>query len=1447
VRSHAKALFAVTALFMLFGASQAQASKTVNSFFGSPPGSSSSLGGQFNTPRGVAVNVAGTGGASAGDIYVVDSSNNRVQQFSAAGAFIRAFGQDVIVNTGTPANSNGTGFEICDTTAGNVAADCKAGINSAATGGAMSSPQGIAINQASGHLYVSDSNFRRVDEFDATGHFVRAFGQDVVASGPGNNPAAAAKQTLKVEATAGQFKLTFRGQTSADIEFNASAATVQTALQALSTVGAANATVSGGPGNEGGTTPYVITFAGALNNAPMPLISSTSGTTPLSGGAASASVANTTTGSSGFEVCSAPADTCQSGASGSTAGAFASTFNGHLAIAPVGAPNAANVLVADPGNRRVQEFTSAGAFVRAFGFDVTSSPPNSTTTFETCDASNLDVCKAGVAGSGSGQFGSSSPSRVAVDSTGAIYTVEQSSNFRVQKFTPAGPTLTPALFNPQVSAAPAVNLSGTSSENAPTDVAIGASDRVFVTKVCTAVNCPGAALATERRIYEFSAAGVLQDTHIANAAINAANGLAANAANGRLYVSSLSFGSPFRGAQRVYVLTDALAPTATIAAADNLNATGATLHGEVNPGGVLGSYHFEYVDDPSFQATGWADAQTGPDIEAGNAPTAVSREVEGLAASTLYHARLVAKHSFGTQSATSAETTFTTAAAKPIVAPFASADATTTSATLSSRVTANGQATSYHFEWGMTTAYGNSTPATAIGAGIASVFAAAQISGLSPATTYHYRLVATSPSGTSAGADHAFMTEAPIPPAPCPNAALRQGVGAELPDCRAYEQVSPTDKNGADVQSIGAFDLSPADTMVEEAGGPAAPDGSRVAFQSPGSFAGSTFGGSSRLYYLSRRDGDGWGTAAIFPRVDPAFRPYSVLAFSPDMSEALLNTGSGATLTADPPGETNFYLRDSATGAIDFLGRTLQPASLFVGSNLTHIAFSTLGPETAESGQPPAGTRRVYELAGGQLRLVSRRPGDDAPFQTEMTGISISGGISADGRHIFFAPQFANDVYRRSDGTTTVLASPSKRTPADPLGAKEKKFKMATPDGNRVFFTSAELLTDDANTGPARAGADLYRYDFEADRLIDISATLGGDGARVQGLVGTSAAGDRVYYVALGQVLPGQGVAGQPNLYLWEDDGTAAGRTRFIGTLDPTSNPNPTRGDDESIWLGRFAEARARVSADGAHLAFLSRAPLTGYDNHQAPGSASCDAAGPAIPGERCAQVYLYDAGAGVAGDLRCLSCDLAGTPIGPALVTTPEDGLGSDPPRFLSEDGHRVFFTSPDPLLARDTNGRLDAYEWEAEGAGSCEQAGGCLSLLSSGTGNDDSFFHAASADGSDAFFRTRDQLVPQDGDTLADLYTAHVGGGFLSQQELPPPSCAGEECRGAGSQPPTGQGPLTSSFAGPGNAKPEAKARCPKGKRQVKARNGKSRCVKQHKRHNRKRAAKTTGRASR
>ena len=190
------------ALFLLALAPAAQASKQAIDFFGGE----GALGGQFNDPMSVAVNDSGAGPANAGDVYAIDSgssaiSGNRIQRFgrddggtpgnTAADTaddtyfFISAWGADV---DATP--PGGSDYEICT-----VPADCQFGVasggNGTATGnGALDFTSfyagAVAVDQDTGNVFVTDSDNNRVSVYDGAGTFLRSFGFDVAASGPGN-------------------------------------------------------------------------------------------------------------------------------------------------------------------------------------------------------------------------------------------------------------------------------------------------------------------------------------------------------------------------------------------------------------------------------------------------------------------------------------------------------------------------------------------------------------------------------------------------------------------------------------------------------------------------------------------------------------------------------------------------------------------------------------------------------------------------------------------------------------------------------------------------------------------------------------------------------------------------------------------------------------------------------------------------------------------------------------------------------------------------------------------------------------------------------------------------------------------------------------------------------------------------------------------------------------
>ena len=129
---------------------------------------------------------------------------------------------------------------------------------SAGTGaGQFRAAGGVAINHSTGDVYVVDRGNNRIQQFTADGDFIRAWGYDVVASGGNDKPYVDEVNAVKIRATGGSFKLTFEGQSTGPLAYNASAAEVQTALNGLSTIssGGGSVSVSGGPGDATGSNP----------------------------------------------------------------------------------------------------------------------------------------------------------------------------------------------------------------------------------------------------------------------------------------------------------------------------------------------------------------------------------------------------------------------------------------------------------------------------------------------------------------------------------------------------------------------------------------------------------------------------------------------------------------------------------------------------------------------------------------------------------------------------------------------------------------------------------------------------------------------------------------------------------------------------------------------------------------------------------------------------------------------------------------------------------------------------------------------------------------------------------------------------------------------------------------------------------------------------------------
>jgi len=199
----------------------------------------------------------------------------------------------------------------------------------------------------------------------------------------------------------------------------------------------------------------------------------------------------------------------------------------------------------------------------------------------------------------------------------------------------------------------------------------------------------------------------------------------------------------------------ASSPTISVGAATGITPTAATLHGSVNPNGLATTYQFQF--GPT-SALGRVAPATAASAGAGTAAVAEKIAATGLSPDTTYYFRLEATNSAG-QSFSPTETFKTTGNPAPTVGAVTATGVTTNQAVLTGTINPNNQATSYWFDFGVTSLYGFNSFVKTIPAGTAPVTVSVTIPGLQPGIPFHYRLVASHGStSTTYGPDGAFTT-----------------------------------------------------------------------------------------------------------------------------------------------------------------------------------------------------------------------------------------------------------------------------------------------------------------------------------------------------------------------------------------------------------------------------------------------------------------------------------------------------------------------------------------------------------------------------------------------------------------------------------------------------------------------------------------------------------------
>jgi hypothetical protein len=644
------------------------------------------------------------------------------------------------------------------------------------------------------------------------------------------------------------------------------------------------------------------------------------------------------------------------------------------------------------------------------------------------------------------------------------------------------------------------------------------------------------------------------------------------------------------------------------------------------------------------------------------------------------------------------------------------------------------------------------------------------LQGVKSGETYHYRFVASNTTVGDPVVDGSEQTlTVPVPApgeaqAPCPNEAFRVGPSARLPDCRAYEQVTPQAKEASE----DAF----AYTSVGATGYLVGADGEHVFLHDPGIKWGSSPDPVRDNYFFSRTP-SGWQMTSAKPAGEPGPDSLETEVFNPDLTQVGLSEGwlTGTSIESPdvefkvgpPGGPYQLVASVPRSKKAELVGESADGSKYVLASEDRTLAGHATGTTSGMD---------LYAFSEGKLRQLNVLGGSPGtPISTcgaamardnEVGGsvggrsINVENAVSADGSRVFFTDNCTHHLYMRVNGAETVDIGAYEL-----LGANAQGTALALRGG------AGEVVGYDAETGKIVVPSSTEQATESELAALDIPVRH------------TPETGDPFvhsrdsYFVGNVAGLPDQREAEERQVYRYDSVEHLVECVSCASSFDPDP---------------RFG-------------AFFSGGETMDDNNGNIENTFTTDQG--ELPG-----VPFNSLGGSANGDFVFFDTISALVPQDVDGERTPENNYY----RTIEFDSDEFSPSS-------------DVYEWRKNGVDGCTRVEGCVSLITTGKGGLLNEFLGTDASGRDMFFATNESLVPGDDDTASDIYDARIDGGFAAS---PPrlAECEGDSCS-APPAAPSDLTPASATFQGAGDlpaAMPEVVSKATSKKHKAKRKKAKA-----------------------